>query len=48
MVEVLRQLGLAQAEHPALDPYRRMAIRNIAGRAVGERLPVFRLSGSHS
>jgi L-asparaginase II len=48
LVEVLRQLGLVQAEHPALDRYRRMVIRNIAGREVGERVPVFELSGIHS
>ena len=48
MVEVLRQLGLPGAEHPVLDRYRRMVIRNIAGHAVGERLPVFELSRFHS
>jgi L-asparaginase II len=45
IVEVLRQLGLPEADHPALAPYRRMPIRNIAGHPVGERRPVFRLSG---
>lgn len=43
IVEVLRQLGLRGADHPGLDPWRRMPIRNIAGLQVGERRPVFEL-----
>lgn len=48
MVEVLRQLGVHGADHPVLDRYRRMVIRNIAGHAVGERVPVFELGRLHS
>lgn len=46
IVETLHQLGLPGAQHPSLDPWRAMPIRNIAGLRVGERRPVFRLQSN--